>query len=65
MNRDTRSKRVNEWGILIAERKRGEKGVWRGRSQVRELRRQDVYEWGTQAVGRRSERRTREQNWET
>lgn len=40
---------------------RGVKGVWRGRGQFRELRKQDVREWGAQQAGRRgSEWRTRE-----
>lgn len=42
------------------------KGVWRGRGQFRELRKQDVREWGAQQAGRRgSEWRTREQDWRT
>lgn len=33
-------------GILLAQRKGGDKRVWRGRGQVREPRRQDVHAWG-------------------
>lgn len=51
-------------GDTDSRRGRGIKRAWRGRSQVKEPRRQDVHEWGTQAARRRGMNRGLErQNW--
>lgn len=43
VNGDTGSRRVNEWGDTDSRVGREIKGVWRGRGQVREPRRQDMH----------------------
>lgn len=64
MNRDTGSRRVNEWGDTDSRVGREIKGVWRGRGQVREPRRQDMHGWGTQAARRKGTNGGLErQNW--